>query len=377
MIRKFITLFILTIFIWLIWSFSGRNTPLPYPTTYLSVIEEINPSDSLTRNIVGIQPFMEVTDYFSQQSFQAKISEYIVAADAENLLKKNTLIVFPEYIGTWLLLIKEKHSLAEKSSLNEVISTMIYSNAFDYFLGYLKTGDEENKEVSSIFRMKAKAMLAAYYDTFSQLALETETYIAAGSIVLPEPTVINGEIFVKLNGPLYNASFLFGPDGKVIGSPILKAFPNSKEDPYLTAATPENLPIFDLPFGKTAILLCDDSWHEESYINAINESAEIILVSSFCTGNHSMTSKWNGYDGKKVSEMVELEDVGNITTIEAWEKYSLPSQIKNTKAQVGMNVFFRGDLWDIGSDGQPIVLLHNTMLPVTPAGKAGVWSLNF
>lgn len=377
MIRKFITLFILAVFIWLIWSFSGRNTPLLEPTSYISVVEEINPSDSLTRNIIGIQPYMEVSDYFNQVSFKDKIRQYLVAASDKEFIKEHTLVVYPEYIGTWLLLLEEKHNLAEKETLKEVISTMIYSNAFDYFLGYLKTGDEENTEVSSIFRMKAKVMLKAYYETFSELSIETNTYIVAGSIVLPEPRVVDGEIYLKLNGPLYNASFIFGPDGKVVGDPILKAFPNANELPYTAAADPKNSTVFELPFGKTTVLLCNDSWHQEAYKNAIIDSAEIIIVSSFCTSNHSMTSKWSGYDGKESSLNFEMGDVGEITTVEAWEKYSLPAHIQNTKAHVGMNVFFRGDLWDLGSDGQPIALLNNTILPVTPAGKAGVWSLNF
>ncbi|PZX52752.1 hypothetical protein LV84_03362 [Algoriphagus ratkowskyi] len=377
MIRKFITLLILAVFIWLIWSFSGRNTPLPESESHISVIEEINPSDTLSRNIIGIQPYMDVSDYFNQANFKFKIRQYLVAARDKDLIKKNTLVVYPEYIGTWLFLLEEKHNLAEKETINDVISTIIYSNAFDYFLGYLKTGKEENKEMSSIFRMKAKKMLQAYYETFSELSIETNSYIAAGSIILPEPSVVEGKIYLKLNGPLYNASFLFGPDGKVIGEPILKAFPNGNELPYTVAADTNLAPVFELPFGKTAILLSDDSWHEEAYINANKDSAEIIIVSSFSSGDYSMTSKRSGFDRKVNPLKFETGEIGEVKNQEAWEKYGLPSQIKNTKATVGMSVFFRGDLWNLNSIGQPIALLNNKTLSVTSTGKAGIWSLNF
>jgi predicted amidohydrolase len=377
MIRKLSTLIILTVFIWLIWSFSGRNTPLSEATSYLSITKEINPSDTLSRNIVGIQPFMEVSDYFNQVIFKDKLRQYLVAANTQEFIKENTLVVYPEYIGTWLLLLGEKRNLAEKETFEEAINIMIYSNAFDYFLGYLKTGEEENIRVSSIFRMKAKVMLTAYYETFSELAIETSTYIVAGSIVLPEPRVVDGEIYLKLNGPLYNASFLFGPNGKVVGNPILKAFPDTIEDQFTTAADPKNSPIFELPFGKTAIMMYNDSWQKEAYTNAIDEAAEIIVVSSFCRDDQAMTAKWSGYDGKVTPENVSISDVGELTNLEAWEKYGLPAQIKDTKATVGLNVFFQGKMWDLGSSGQPMAIINNMILPLTPAEQAGVWSLNF
>lgn len=375
MIRKFITLFILAVFVWLIWSFSGRNTPLTEPKSYISVVEEINPSDSLSRNIIGIQPYMEVSDYFNQIIFKDKIRQYLVAANGKAFIKENTLVIYPEYIGTWLLLLGEKRNLDEKNTLQEAMSTIVYSNAFDFFLGYLKTGDETNTEFSSIFRMKAKSMLEAYYKTFSELSIETNSYIVAGSIVLPEPRVVDGNIYLELDGPLYNASFLFGPDGKVIGNPILKAFLNSTEDSYTSAGDPKISQVFELPFGNISIMLCNDSWHSQTYENAINDSAEIILVS--CSGNHTMNSEWIGYDGKEIPENLDLEDIGRLTNLEAWEKYGFPAQIKSTKSSVGFNVFFRGNFWELESEGQPIAVLNNNILPVIPAGRGGVWSMNF
>ena len=340
-------------------------------------MEEINPSDSLSRNIVGIQPYMEASDYFDEVIFKEKLRQYLVAASDKAFIKKNTLVIYPEHIGTWLLLLGEKHNIAEMETLEEAMNIIVYSNAFDYFLGYLKTGDETNTEVSSIFRMKAKTMLRAYYKAFSELSNETKTYIVAGSIVLPEPRVVGGEIYLELDGPLYNASFLFGPDGKVLGNPILKAFPKAAEDHYTSAGDPKISQVFELPLGKTSIMLSNDSWNSQSYENEINDSAEIILVSSFCTEDYSMTSKWSGYDRKISQENLDLENIGELTNREAWEKYGLPAQIKNTKANVALTVFLHGNFWNLDSDGQPFAWLNNRILPVTPSGKGGVWSLNF
>jgi predicted amidohydrolase len=375
--RHLISLFILLLFIWLIWSYSGRNMPLSEASAHISVVQEINPSDSLNRNVVGIQPFMEVSDYFSQVKFKDKLRLYLVDADRKEFLGKNTIVLFPEYIGTWLVLEGEKHVLAKKETMKEALTTMVLSNFFDFSLAYLKTSNESDRAASAIFRMKAKSMANSYFLTFSDLAKASKIHIAAGSIILPDPTVVDGIIYVNPKGPLYNAAFIFGPDGKVIGDPILKAFPIESEIPFLTAGIPGEIPTFDLPFAKTSVLVCADSWYPDAYLAANTQNAELILVPSFCTGDGAMDILWKGYSGNPEPTGTDLTDIDKLTEREAWEKYALPGQIQKTRAQAGLNVFLRGNLWDMGADGQPLAIFQNKLLQITPADSAGIWSLNY
>jgi len=375
--RHFISLFILLLFIWLIWSYSGRNMPLDPANAHISVVQEINPSDSLNRNVVGIQPYMEVSDYFSRVKFKDKLRFYLSESKVKGFLKKNTIILFPEYIGTWLVLEGEKHVLAKKETMKDALTTLVLSNFFDFSLAYLKTSKEADRAASAIFRMKAKSMANSYFLTFSELAKESKIHIAAGSIILPGPTVVDGKIYVDPKGPLYNAAFVFGPDGNVIGDPILKAFPIESEIPFLTAAIPEEIPMFDLPFAKTSVLVCADSWYPDAYQSATNQNAELILVPSFCTGNGAMDILWKGYSGNPEPAGTDLNDINKLTEREAWEKYALPGQIPKTRAQAGLNVFLRGNLWDMGADGQPLAIFQNKLLQITPADSAGIWSLNY
>lgn len=375
--RHLISLFILLVFIWLIWSYSGRNMPLSEAVAHISVVQEINPSDSLNRNVVGIQPYMEVSDYFTQAKFKDKLRLYLIDADREEFLGGNTIVLFPEYIGTWLVLEGEKHILAKKETMKEAMTTMVWSNLFDFSLAYLKTSKETDRAASAIFRMKAKAMANSYFRTFSELAKESKIHIAAGSIILPDPDVVDGKIYVNPKGPLYNAAFVFGPDGKVIGDPILKAFPIESEILFLTAGIPVEIPTFDLPFAKTSVLVCADSWYPDAYQSANTQNAELILVPSFCTGDGAMDILWKGYNGNPEPDGTDLNDIDKLTEREAWVKYALPGQIRKTRAQAGLNVFLRGNLWDMGADGQPLAIFQNTLLQVTPADSAGIWSLNF
>lgn len=375
--RHLISLIVLLLFIWLIWSYSGRNIPLSEAKAHISVVQEINPSDSLNRNVVGIQPYMEVSDYFSQAKFKDKLRFYLTESKLKGFLNQNTIVLFPEYIGTWLVLEGEKHVLAKKETMKEAMTTMVLSNFFDFSLAYLKTSNESDRTASAIFRMKAKSMANSYYLTFSELAMESKIHIAAGSIILPDPTVVDGKIYVDPTGPLYNAAFVFGPDGKVIGNPILKAFPIDSEIPFLTAGIPGEIPTFDLPFAKTSVLVCSDSWYPDGYQSANTQNSELILVPSFCAGNEAMNILWKGYGGNPEPAGTDLNDINKLTEREAWEKYALPGQIQKTRAQAGLNVFLRGNLWDMGADGQPLAVFQNKILQITPADSAGIWSLNY
>lgn len=377
MIKKIISLFILCVFIWMIWSFSGRNHPLPSADAMITEIQEINPSDSLERSIVGIQPYMLATDYFSQAVFKEKMGIYLREAKSKGMIKQKTVVLYPEYIGTWLILEGEKHAIAEEETLNGAMTVMVASNLFEFTKSLLGVGEAKDKAAAALFRMKSRKMAKSYFKTFSELAVEYKTYIAAGSIILPGPKVEAGELVLDTEKPLYNVSFIFGPDGKIVGSPILKAFPIESEQPFLSPSDPIQVPTFDLPIGKTALLICADSWYPEAYQTAKDEGAEVILVPSYCTGIGTMNMPWQGYSGYPEPAGTDLFDIGQIKEGQAWEKYALPGKIKNTSAQVGMNVFLRGELWDLGTDGQPLVVHKGTLLPVNPSEKAGIWSLNF
>lgn len=330
----------------------------------------------MNRNILGIQPFMEARDYLNQEVFYAKLNAYLTAADQNGLLKRNSLVVFPEYIGSWLVISGEKHLVAEKEKLSDAISTLIFTNLVDFGLSYLGS-EEEDRTAGALFRMKAQKMAREYFNTFSRLAQEQKCHIAAGSIILPGPSVLDGELLINSSQPLYNASFIFGPDGKIIGQPVLKSFPIPSELPFVTAADPATIPVFNLPMGKTSLLICADSWYPEIYQPLKDQEVEIVVVPSFLAANDGMSQLWNGYQGAPPPVGTDLDDVEKITEWEAWEKYAFPAQMSNTPAKVGLGVFLRGNLWDLGSDGQPIAYYQGRKIQVEKAEQAGIWSLNF
>lgn len=376
MIKRVISFVILALFIWLIWAYQGRKSELPTPKSYLTTVSSINAFDTLDRSLVGIQPYMVLTDYLSQQNFRQKVDLYLQEAKGMGMLHEQSIVLFPEYMGTWLVIQDEKRSVSEKLSLQSAMTLMVGSNIFKFLIQLPLTIGAEDKAAAAIFRMKARKMANTYFETFSELAQQYQVHIAAGSIILPGAGINNGELYIDQSKPLENVSFIFGPDGKIIGNPIRKAFPIESEQPFLSAASADQIPVFSLPFAKTALLICADSWYEEAYQNANSQGAEVILVPSYCTGTGTMDNLWGGYSGYPEPENVAMDDIQKITEKEAWAKYALPGKIKSTSAKVGMNVFLRGEFWDLGTDGQPLIIYQGKFFP-QESEKAGIWELKY
>jgi len=85
-----------------------------------------------------------------------------------------------------------------------------------------------------------------------------------------------------------------------------------------------------------------------------------LAVPAFVAGNNSWDIYWNGYVGGKTPADVDKNDFGKITEQMAWLKYAMTKRAKTANIKNGVNVFLRGDLWNIGSDGQTIVWTNDT-----------------
>jgi hypothetical protein len=110
------------------------------------------------------------------------------AAQANDWLHTASIVVFPEYIGTWLVAAGEDDSIFMADSLETAVKRMIRTNLLKFAKTLLRA-QSKNKIVDAIFRMKADEMARIYQETFSRLAQKYQVTIVAGSIVLPEPEI--------------------------------------------------------------------------------------------------------------------------------------------------------------------------------------------
>lgn len=373
--RRALLIIAVLVLVWMVWTQTGRNPEWKDPEALLDVTASVGKDSLCARNIVAMQPYMLAQDYQSKRHFYEKLKRYFEAARLSGYLGERTVVLLPEYLGTWLVVSGEKKSVAAASTITGAMALMVASNPVRFARTFFTHHGEGDRVAAAIFRMKAQEMADTYAEVFVSLAKEYRVTINAGSIVLPAPGVSAGKITTDITQPLYNSTFIFYPDGTIDGKVVKKSFPILSELPFVTAFPVEELPAFDLSIGKTVLLVCADSWYPASYDRIRALKPDVVLVCSYCAGNNTMSALWHGYDGGSGTPAdVDAGDVGKLKELEAWKKYALPGRLPGTHTRYGVNVFLRGELWDLGTDGQPFMLYGGELQDVQPAGRAGIWN---
>lgn len=341
-----------------IWSYTDLSSWEQTPDSRLKRIESFG-KNLKKGNLLGIQPWMYPIDYSNEINFSKKIQSYLEEASKKGYINPKTIVVFPEYLGTWLVVAGEKTSVVRSDKLEDSMRTLILSNPVSFIFNFFKAQGKD-KIRDALFRMKAEKMLSIYSNTFSGMAKKWGVTIVAGSILLPEPYILEGKIQIR-NGALKNVSYVFLPDGRVAENSPKKIYPIEDEKSFVAAATLKNLKIIQSPMGKIGVLVCADSWYPEVYEIFKKQNVNFVVVPSYVAPDGAMSEVWKGYNGSKNPTDIRLEDVHRISEGEAWLKYALAGRILKSGATHGMNVFLRGSLWDLGSDGE-IILVHRSMV---------------
>lgn len=334
-----------------VWSRTGRQAPKAAADLRLGEVHEVG-QDVGRGNLLGIQPYMVPGDYATEARFRGKLDGYLAAARERGLLNAKTVVVFPEFLGLWLVVAGEKRAALEAKTTKDAMARIVLSNLPAFLPPYAKS-QARDRLTAALFRMKAQEMARIYQDVFSGLARQYGVSIVAGSIVLPSPRVKQGRLVIG-EGPLYNVSVVCGPDGRAQAPVVRKAFPTEDELPFLVPGSVEELPVFETPAGKLGVLICADSWYPEAYARLKRVKVEMIAVPSF--GLTDPEGVWDGYSGFPNPADVYGPDVKRIRVGEAWRKYALPGRMAASGARAGVNPFLRGRLWDLPMKGTALAV---------------------
>ncbi|WP_024619706.1 carbon-nitrogen hydrolase family protein [Pseudomonas kilonensis] len=306
-------------------------------------------------NLLGIQPELFPTDYQSPERLHRKLAAYLQAARDQGFLNAKTVVVLPEHIGTWLMVGGEKDELYQATTLKEAMNWLAVSNPLA-FIQALVSAQGDNRLGDAYLRMKAERMAHDYQALFGGLAKEFGITLVAGSIVLPEPSVSDGELKVG-RGALYNSSLVFGSDGRPIGQPQRQRHPVFEQQDVLGADHPGAPHVIDTPAGRLGVLIGSDSWYPLHYRQLNDQGAQLIAVPAFIIGRETWDKPWSGYKGLSTPSEVSLKP-GEVSEGQAWHRLTLTGQLPISQARGGVSVFLRGQFWDSGSAGQSFIS-HN------------------
>ncbi len=325
----------------------------PEPPLYLQECVEIG-ADAGTGNLLGIQPVMTVDDYHRLDRFEQKLGGYLDEAARRGWISEKTVVVFPEYIGTWLVALEAPQRVLRARSLTAAMLRLILRRPAG-FAQQLFRARSRDRIKDALFRMHADRIADAYQQAFSRLASQYGVTVVAGSVLMPGPRVEQGKLRAG-DGPLYNMGAVFHPDGRLDERLIKKVHPIPLEEPYTCAADPAELPHFDTPAGRMGVLICADSWYPDTYAALRPQGVQFVVVPSYLVPAGIWESPWRGYGRDRTPNDVDLRDLKTITEKEAWLKYALAGRVHLAGCHVGINVFLRGSLWDFDSDGSSVAV---------------------
>lgn len=293
--------------------------------------------------LVAVQAKVSIDDYKSEDSFKKMIENIMEKVFFRLEANIPTLVVFPEDIGTMTVLIYEKTSNVN-ISLKTAIKNVIYRNLPELFLlkiRYLLKGKNISL-IKAMFLLKGDMMEKIYVNTFSDIAKKYRVFIVAGSTILPYTSykVDKPEIFKKsyrkIVGNIYNTSYVFGPDGKIIGSQRKVHLIELEEATLgISPADLNEIDVVKTPIGNLGIAICYDAFHNDVLEILEKKGANILIQPSANPG------PWN-YEQQR-----------------DWLEGCYKAVVREKKFKYAINPMLIGKIFDLTFYGQSSILVND------------------
>jgi predicted amidohydrolase len=327
-------------------------------------------ADSGRGNLLAVQADMRVEDYRSEASFTAKLSTCLESARQQGWLNSRSIVVFPEYIGTWLVAAGEGEAVWMAASLQAAMQALILAHPLAFARQFIGAREKGRME-AALFRTKARSMADIYTRAFSSLASQFGVTVVAGSILLPEPQISAGRVEAgKGQAALQNVSAVFQPDGQIHTRLVRKCFPIQDEQPFVASGKLQDLPTFSTPAGRLGVLICADSWFPQAYAQLAAAGIDLLAVPSYLNHAGIWDQPWGGYSGWPEAADVHRADIGVIEEGQAWRRYALGGRLASSGAKAGVNAFLHGLLWDMSADGASLMVKGDQLIESQPQGAA-------
>lgn len=302
---------------------------------------------------MGVEPYMEPSDYSSADHFEAKLNGYLQEVKSRGWLKDNTIILFPEHLGTFLMAANSGSRVYSASTTDSALRPLVAANLLTFLKNYFIFDDADNFTAAAI-RTQSSQVADIARAVYGHLAQKYGVTIVAGSQALMTPGVYPNSLSYG-HGPIFNSSFVFAPSGKAQLDAVRKVHPTLSETGFTRASNAEFLFPFDHTTHSFGVLICADSWFEDTVDSLASQGARLLLVPAFLD-NTAWDEPWQGYLNDLPEHSEWKKDVGKITEGDAWIKYALPFHAKRADVLWGMTVFLKGTLWQHRGDGRAIIL---------------------
>jgi len=218
--------------------------------------------------LIAVQSFMRVDDYRDEQAFRAKIAalaDRVAEArerDSSGAFRHPALVVFPEYIGTFLSIADYADLLRPGDDVTALLRRLVVRRPL-HFAGAMLVYRTLSPAAAVLLGESAK-MHRIYRGTFRDVARHLAATVVAGSIILPENAAgIDAEELRPQGNRLFNLSYTFAPDGRCVNvTKKVHLVPTQEDTLPLTAGDPADLASIESPCGRLGVMICYDGFAE-------------------------------------------------------------------------------------------------------------------
>lgn len=315
-------------------------------------------------SIIGIEPYLTEIHYVSEETAFSAFRTYFDFVRENGMISiDRSIVILPAHIGTWLVLCSEDKSVFKEKSFESAIQQLIAKNIGSFLWNYIYNENyAKDKIMETMFRMKAWQMSYRYQSVFSRLAKEYGVSIVAGSIILPEPKVVEGKI-TPTDGPLQNVSFFFHSDGRVDEKITYQEYVTNFEREFVSKGEIIKNQKIKTAFGDVFTAVGIDSWFPKTHKILQEKEIFLLLNPSFATRTEQ-ESKIGTFNETYSNELnISKSDFGKLSYSRIWKKYGLPSRLKPKSPKAAVTVFFRGRIWDLNLGGEAYLYLNGSTVP--------------
>lgn len=280
--------------------------------------------------LAAVQMRLDLDDFWTPEAFEASIRRQFELVGEAADPDVPALVVFPEDVGLLLVLQGMEKQLAGITSIEEAINRAVRTKLLPVAWTRLIRW---KSWVPALLLNRNRVIAETYFTVFSEAARDYGMYVVAGSVALPPYRISDGVVEWQ-RGPLehnvYNTSYLFGPDGRVIGKQDKVELIELEREAALdlTAGSAANLQVFDTPLGRIGIAICLDAFDDAVVSRLVDQGADILVQPSANPG------PWNEW---------QQED---------WLRSSHKRVAADGFFTYAVNPMLTGPLWDIGFYGQ-------------------------
>jgi predicted amidohydrolase len=283
--------------------------------------------------LVAVQMRLELDDYWTREAFERRIRAEMDAVASATDPALPTLVVFPEDVGLMLVVQGMERRLAGIDSIATAIETAVRASTVPLLWTRLI---RRTSWVPALLLRKNRQIAETYFEVFSAAARDYGVYLVAGSVPLPPYRIEDGEVLWQ-RGPLryrvHNTSYLFGPDGSVIGKQDKVELIELEREAALSLepGSLDDLRVYDTPLGRIGIAICLDAFDPE-VVDRLTELGAQVLVQP--SANPAPWDEWQQGD---------------------WLRGSHRQTAVDGRFAYAVNPMLTGPLWDIAFYGQSAI----------------------